>query len=197
MPCKKKKNAKGYPNMFKSNALLPEMPRLRRFAMRLTRNHSDADDLVQSSLLRALQKQALFKEGTSLFSWISRIMFNIFASHYRRKKKFETQYDPDFYIDKASVGPSQEANVDIVTVTECMELLSSKHRQILVSVCVKGMSYEEVALEMKIPVGTVRSRLSRARNNLQELLAPPAPLPLQMPPVHLMHAAMPLRHAIC
>lgn len=176
--------------MFKSNALLPEMPRLRRFAMRLTHNPSDADDLVQSSLLRALQKQDLFKEGTNLFSWVSRIMFNIFATQFRRKKKFETQYEPDLYIDKACVGPSQEASVDLVTVSTCMERLSRKHSDILVAVCVKGMSYEEVALEMRIPVGTVRSRLSRARSTLQELLQPSALLPFQLPSAHAVRGAI-------
>ncbi len=176
--------------MFKSNALLPEIPRLRRFAMRLTRNASDADDLVQSSLLRAMQKQDLFKEGTNLFSWVSRIMFNIFATQFRRKKKFETQYDPEHYIDKACISPSQEANVDIVTVSECMQRLSRKHRDILVDVCVKGMSYEEVALKLCIPVGTVRSRLSRARSTLQELLEPTAILPFHIPPAHAIQSAI-------
>ncbi|MEZ0259957.1 MAG: RNA polymerase sigma factor [Alphaproteobacteria bacterium] len=182
--------------MFKSNALLPEMARLRRFAMRLTRNNSDADDLVQSSLLRALQKRDLFKEGTNLFSWISRIMFNIFATQYRRTKKHETQYDPSFYIDNASIEPSQEASVDIATVSACMERLSRRHRDILLSVCVKGMSYEEVALEMDIPVGTVRSRLSRARSNLQEMLAPTAPMPFKIHSFNIMPAAIPLCHGI-
>ena len=176
--------------MFKSNALLPEMPRLRRFAMRLTRNACDADDLVQSSLLRAMQKQDLFMEGTNLFSWVSRIMFNIFATQFRRKKKFETQYDPEHYIDKASVSPSQEASVDLVTVGECMQRLSRKHRDILISVCVKGMSYEEVALELSIPVGTVRSRLSRARSPLQKLLEPTALMPFRLPLAHVMQGAI-------
>ncbi len=158
--------------MFDQNKLLPEMPKLHKFALRLTRNASDADDLVQSTLLRALEKNALFQEGTNLFSWTSRIMFNLFASQYRHKKKFDTQYDPEFYIDRASVGPSQEASVDLVTVSESMEQLSPEHREILVLVCAKELRYEEASKVLKIPVGTVRSRLSRARSHLQEILSP-------------------------
>jgi RNA polymerase sigma-70 factor (ECF subfamily) len=185
--------------MFISTALLPEISRLRRFAMRLTRNDSDADDLVQSTLVRTLEKQDFFKEGSNLFSWASKIMFNLFATQYRRKTKFETQYDPEAYIDKLSVDPSQENTVDMITVNKCMQRLSAKHRNILVYVCAMGMSYEEVALALKIPVGTVRSRLNRARINLQELLAP-APVaalpPSRVPPAHMLAAANPLSLAI-
>ncbi|HYD18070.1 MAG TPA: sigma factor, partial [Patescibacteria group bacterium] len=66
--------------MFEQKALIGEMENLRRFALRLTRNASDAEDLVQSTLLRALEKQDYFETGTNLFSWTSKIMFNLFAS---------------------------------------------------------------------------------------------------------------------
>jgi len=158
--------------MFKQEELINEMEKLRKFAQRLTRNPSDTDDLVQSTMLRALEKMDHFQEGTNLFSWTSRIMFNLFVSQYRRKKKFETQYDPDDFIRQVSVGPAQEACVDLVTVGEGMKLLSPEHREVLVMVCIKGLPYEEVSEMLHIPVGTVRSRLSRARDQLQILLEP-------------------------
>lgn len=147
-------------------------PGLRKFALKLTRNTADADDLLQSTLLRALEKKDLFEEGTDLFRWTSKIMFNIFVSGYRRKTKFETQYDPETVLDNHAVDANQENACDLKRVKMAMTELSEDHREILVLVCVKGMQYEEVAEALKIPVGTVRSRLSRARESLQRLMDP-------------------------
>lgn len=154
--------------------LLAERNNLNRFALRLTRNQSDADDLVQSTLLRAIEKSDYFQDGTNVFSWASKIMFNLFAGQYRRKKKFETQYDPMPYLEQSSVMPSQETVTDLSTVKEAMKKLSREHREILVLVCVQGLRYEEVSEALQIPVGTVRSRLFRARGQLQALLETPA-----------------------
>lgn len=161
--------------MFNQNALIDETHKLHKFALRLTKNTHNAEDLVQSTLVRALEKKELFEGGTNLFSWTSKIMFNLFISGYRRRKKFETQYDPEPYINLMSVAPVQEACVDFITVSKNMEHLSPEHREVLVLVCVKGMSYSEAAMALNIPENTVRSRLSRARDNLQEILAPTAP----------------------
>jgi RNA polymerase sigma-70 factor (ECF subfamily) len=152
--------------------IILEVPNLRKFAMRLTKNVSDAEDLLQSTVLRALEKHGYFQEGTNLFSWSSKIMFNIFVSQYRHKKKFETQHDPAPYLDEIVTASSQEACTDLATVQRTMETLSREHREILLLVCIQGLRYEEVAEQLNIPVGTVRSRLSRARQQLQEALAP-------------------------
>ncbi len=156
--------------MFNPSALLNETHKLQKFALRLTRNKADADDLVQSTLLRALEKNDMFQDGTDLFKWTARIMFNSFVSQYRRKTKFETQYDPSSYIDNLSVAPTQEDAMDLKIVNGAMQQLSKEHRQILVMVCVRGMQYEEAAQALELPVGTVRSRLSRARDALQRAL---------------------------
>ncbi|MEZ0223297.1 MAG: RNA polymerase sigma factor [Alphaproteobacteria bacterium] len=157
--------------MFQSQALVAEIVKLRGFAMRLTKNPADAEDLVQATLLRALEKKEYFLEGTSLFSWTSRIMFNLFASAYRHHKKFGTSHDPEPYIGRTSVKPAQEACVDLAIVREAMKRLKPQMRNVLIAICIKGLRYEEVSELMQIPVGTVRSRLSRARKQLQELLA--------------------------
>ena len=164
--------------MFQQQALIAEMPKLRKFALRLTKALHDADDLLQSTVLRALEKKDYFEDGTNLFSWTSKMMFNLFVTDYRQKRRYETQYDPEHYIDKLSVQPRQEAHADLITVNENMKRLSPEHRQILVLVGVKGYSYEESAKSLKLPIGTVRSRLSRARKNLHHLLETPAPNPL-------------------
>jgi RNA polymerase sigma-70 factor (ECF subfamily) len=160
--------------MFQQEALVREMGNLRKFALRLTRNPSDAEDLLQATLLRALEKKTYFEDGTNLFSWTSKIMFNLFASQYRHRRKFDTQYDPAAYIEHASVAPSQEATADLAAVRDCMKRLSKDHREILLMVAVKGMRYEDVSEALQIPVGTVRSRLSRAREHLTQLLEPTA-----------------------
>jgi len=158
--------------MFQQEALVSEMPKLRKFALRLTKNAHNAEDLLQSTMLRALEKQEYFEDETNLFSWTSKMMFNLFVSGYRQKKKFETQYDPAPYIDQMSVKPSQEAAVDLVTVNNSMKLLSAEHQEILLLVCIQGMSYEDASTKLRIPPGTVRSRLSRARDHLHEILNP-------------------------
>lgn len=156
--------------MYQSSALVKEMDHLRKFAWRLTNNAADADDLLQATVLRAMEKKHLFQKDTDLFKWSSKIMFNLFVSDYRRKRKFETQYDPESFLEKESVEAPQDTQAELQKVSEAMERLSGDHREILVLVCVQGMQYQEVAEMLNIPVGTVRSRLSRARENLQAML---------------------------
>ena len=157
--------------MFSNQELVQEMDHLRKFAFKLTRNVHDAEDLLQSTLLRAMEKRHLYKETSKLFSWVSKIMYNLFVSAYRRKTKFETQYDPETYIEKQSVEPEQEDKIEIKNVAKAMDELPRKHKDILVMVCVKGMQYAEVSQKKGIPVGTVRSRLFRARENLKMIMS--------------------------
>lgn len=156
--------------MFTHEELLKEAASLSKFAYKLTRNRDDADDLLQSTLATALDKQNQFEHGTNLFSWTSRIMFNAFVSAYRHNCRFETQYDPQWYIDQQSVEATQESEAELSLVFDAIMSLSEDHREILRMVCIDGMQYNEVAEQLIIPVGTVRSRLSRAREGLQDRL---------------------------
>ena len=88
--------------MFTQAELVIEMPKLRKFASKLTRNNSEADDLLQSTLLRALEKVTYFETGTDLFKWSSKIMYNIFVTDYRRKVKFESRLP--FYTAYAAIN---------------------------------------------------------------------------------------------
>jgi len=159
--------------MFNNDALMDHTDRLEKFAYKLTRNKADAEDLLQSTVLRAIEKKHLFQEGTNLFSWSSKIMYNMFVSGYRRKVKFETKYDPESFIEKESVEANQNIQMEFKDVDIAMNTLSSEHKEILIMVCIKGMQYAEVANKLDIPVGTVRSRLSRARHALQTSLDKP------------------------
>ncbi|MBU0800103.1 MAG: sigma-70 family RNA polymerase sigma factor, partial [Alphaproteobacteria bacterium] len=107
---------------------------------------------------------------SNLFSWTATIMYNIFVSAYRRRTKFETQYDPNEYIDRQAVAPAQDHSLQLSEVRSAMKRLSSDHSQIIMMVCIKGMRYDEAGEILQIPTGTVRSRLSRARKQLQELM---------------------------
>ncbi len=159
--------------MFTQPELIVEMPKLRKFASKLTRNVTEAEDLLQSTLLRALEKTTYFETGTDLFKWSSKIMYNIFVTDYRRKTKFETQYDPEYHIENRSVEADQHTKLEVKILAEAMNHMSPEHKEILILVCVKGMQYQEVADMLSIPVGTVRSRLSRARNQLIAMMEGP------------------------
>lgn len=159
--------------MFVKTALIAETGKLQKFAFRLTRNKDDADDLVQSTCLRALEKSSHFEDGTNLFSWTSKIMFNLFVSGYRRRVKYESSSDPQPHLDMASSAPEQESVTELSQVRVAMASLSVDHREIIILICVKGMRYSEVSEVLNIPIGTVRSRLARAREHLQIIMNPP------------------------
>lgn len=173
---------------FRHEELVNEIRNLRRFACKLCRNQSDAEDLLQSTVLKALENREKFESGTKLFSWASKIMFNIFASQYRRRVKFETQYDCEDLIKSQSVEAEQEKVVEMHSVGAALQLLSEQHRSVLMMVTVHGLPYEEVARIQNIPVGTVRSRLSRAREQLRMLLEAPrtevTPFPVYATPAY-------------
>lgn len=159
--------------MFKNSELLDEMEKLRRFAYKLCQNQHDAEDLLQSTILRAIEKKHLFKKDTNLFSWSSKIMYNLFVSAYRRKTKFETQYDPEPYLERESVKSTQEKKMEVRDIEDAMAHLGDDHREILYMICVNGMPYADVSKKLRIPLGTVRSRLSRARESLVAAMKKP------------------------
>src|SRR5690606_31008815 len=99
--------------MFTNEMLTNNRERLERFALKLTRNKADAEDLVQATLLQALEKKELFTQDTNFYGWLSKIMYNSFVTGYRRKTKFETQYDPEPYIAAQSVEARQEEQLQV------------------------------------------------------------------------------------
>jgi len=167
--------------MLNEHTLINEMEHLRRFALRLCKNTSEADDLLQSTLLRAIEKKDLFENGSDVFKWTSKIMFNTFVTAYRRKAKFETLYDPETFIEHASSEANNETKIELAEVGEAMRLMSDEHRDVLIMICVEGMRYQDVAELLSLPIGTVRSRLSRARGQLQLMLHKPR-VQTMMPP---------------
>ncbi len=150
------------------NDLEGEIPHLRRYARSLTKERDSADDLVQACLERAISRSSLYQEGTNRRAWLFKIMYNLFISEKRsqaRVVRLQDSMDPDRHI---SVAASQQHSVELTQVGEALDRLPAEQREVLLLVALEGMSYEEVAEIMEIPIGTVRSRLSRAREAMRE-----------------------------
>ena len=148
-----------------------EIPRLRRYARALTRNTARADDLVQSSLERALEKQHLWQPGSNLRAWLFTILHNQHVNDVRRSfrlgspEPIERDAEPVW-----SAEPAADVSLQLRDLQRAINTLSLEQREVLLLVGLEGMQYEQVATILHIPVGTVRSRLSRARNTLRLLM---------------------------
>lgn len=146
------------------------LPRMRRFARALTFNREDADDLVQAAAERALLRQDQFEAGTRLDSWIFRIMKNAWVDEVRirirRDDLFAAQEEGEHIGDD-----SAEAHQRRLAIEKAMSMLSDDHRIVIALVLVDGLPYKEAAEVLGIPMGTLTSRLARAREALQGLLA--------------------------
>lgn len=147
------------------------LPALQRFALKLTRNADRADDLVQDCVERALNKQHLF-DGQNLRSWMFTICRRVFLNQIRKEKSRGTQVDIENTPEsKFSEKALQEEKMHFQDVVENFQKLPMNDKVILSLVVIEGLKYDEAAGVLEIPVGTVRSRLSRARNKLAELMS--------------------------
>lgn len=150
--------------------LAAPLPRLRRFARSITFHREDADDLVQVAMERALDRSEQFTEGTRLDSWMFRIVKNAWIDEVRSRVRRDRVFAPEE--EGELVGDdSAEAHQQRLAVQKAMGLLSEEHRLVVGLVLVDGMSYKDAAEALEIPIGTLTSRLARAREALQKLLS--------------------------
>ena len=148
-----------------------QIPRLRRYARALTRNHAcDADDLVQATLVRALDKQHLFQPGTDLRAWLFTLLHNQHVNDVRKEMKWGNSVDVDDLSGGLVAIADTSARRQLGELDEAIEKLPVEQRQVILLVGLEGMSYEEVATILGVPIGTVRSRLSRGRSALRRLM---------------------------
>src|SRR5437764_2322077 len=147
-----------------------EIPRLRRYARALTRNAVQADDLVQETLTRALRKEHLWQPGTDLRAWLFTIMHNLNVNEVRRLVKDQTLDDIEDCSSKLIATTDPTASRQLQELDRAIGQLPEDQRQVLLLVGLEGMDYEGTAAVLKIPVGTVRSRLSRGRDFLRKLM---------------------------
>lgn len=153
---------------FKSQ-LLTTIPSLRAFAVSLSGQHDRADDLVQETVVKAWSKQESFEPGTNLKAWLFTILRNEFYSQMRKKGR-EVSDPDDYYTSQMSVHPNQYGSVDMKDFLHALKQISEDQREAIVLVCASGFSYEEAADICGCAVGTIKSRINRARSRLQELL---------------------------
>jgi RNA polymerase sigma-70 factor, ECF subfamily len=147
-----------------------EIPRLRRYARALTRDVARADDLVQSCLARALAKQHLWQPGTDLRAWLFTILHNQHVNDVRRSVREGVSVAIEEMAPVLSVQPRASAALELRDLEAAIAKLAPEQRQVILLVGLEGMQYEEVALILGVPVGTVRSRLSRGRDQLRRLM---------------------------
>lgn len=151
--------------------LLTEVPNLRSFALSLCGNMDRADDLVQETLLRAMANVASFEPGTNLPAWLFTILRNLFRSEFRKRRR-EVEDSEGRYEATLISAPEQEGRVALAEFRDALASVQVDQREALMLVGAAGFSYEEAAEICNIPVGTIKSRVHRARLQLSELLQP-------------------------
>lgn len=165
--------------------LLAALPRLRRYARVLTGDAVRADDLVQEALARAWEKRRLWAAGTDLRAWLFTIMHNVFvnqralARHERQHVSLDAEGDGQ-EAWQLPVRAMQHTRVELMELMQHVGRLPVEQREVLLLAAVEELRYEEIAATLNIPVGTVMSRLSRAREKLRAAFAVPSPASLKV-----------------
>jgi len=149
--------------------LLAALPNLRAFAVSLVGRHDRADDLVQDTIMKAWAKQDSFEIGTNIKAWLIKILLNSFYSQMRKNGR-EVQDSDGILTERLSVHPSQHGALDLQDFRIALNTLPSDQREAIILVGASGFSYEEAAEICGCAVGTIKSRVSRARQRLQEIL---------------------------
>jgi RNA polymerase sigma-70 factor, ECF subfamily len=147
-----------------------EIPRLRRYARALTRNTLMADDLVQDCLVRALAKSHLWQEGSDLRAWLFTILHNQYVNQVRRAAHEGNSVPIDKTDFPLACAADQDARLELRDLDRALAQLPDEQRTVVLLTGLEGMRYEAVAELIGVPVGTVRSRLSRGREALRHLM---------------------------
>lgn len=142
---------------------------LRRYARSLTRDQADAEDLVQEALLRAYERKASFRSDGSIRSWLLSILHNTFIDQTRSRRSEAARNEKVAELAEHQVMPAQEDVVRLTQVRDAFLTLPEDQRAVLHLVAIEGMSYQDAAAVLDIPVGTLMSRLGRARAALRAL----------------------------
>jgi RNA polymerase sigma-70 factor (ECF subfamily) len=151
------------------DAMLQATPNLRAFAISLTSNVDRADDLVQETLLRAIANIGRFQPGTNMQAWLFTILRNLFHSEYRKRRR-EVEDTDGKYAASLAVQPAQGAHLDFEDMQKALTRLPHDQREALLLVGASGFSYEQAAEICGCAVGTIKSRVNRARTRLAELM---------------------------
>ena len=151
-------------------AMLSAVPSLRAFAISLSGNIDRADDLVQETLLRAIANINSFQPGTNMSAWMFTILRNLFRSEYRKRRR-EVEDTDGSYAESLKSHPEQSSRLEFQEFRTALAKLPPDQREALILVGASGFSYEEAASICGCAVGTIKSRVNRARTRLADLLA--------------------------
>jgi RNA polymerase sigma-70 factor, ECF subfamily len=151
-------------------AILAAVPSLRAFAISLSGNVDRADDLVQETMLRALANIHSFQPGTNMSAWLFTILRNLFRSEYRKRRREVEDTDGSF-AEGLKSHPEQLGRVEFQEFRAALSQLPPEQREALILVGASGFSYEEAADICECAVGTIKSRVNRARSRLAKLLS--------------------------
>jgi RNA polymerase sigma-70 factor (ECF subfamily) len=155
---------------FSHDQLLAVIPSLRAFAVSLCGNRDRADDLVQETLLKAWSKRDQFQAGTNLNAWLFTILRNNYLSEHRKRAR-EIEDADGSYSERLFSIPDQNAHLDLEDFQRALLKLRPDQREALLLIGAEGFSYEEAAEICACAVGTIKSRVNRARTRLAELLS--------------------------
>ncbi|RAI00470.1 RNA polymerase subunit sigma [Acuticoccus sediminis] len=150
--------------------LIRQIPNLRAFAVSLCGNAERADDLVQEALMKAWASIDMFEAGTNMRAWLFTILRNVYYSDFRKKRREVEDADGKLAAN-LSTHPEQIGHLDMVDFREALDKLAADQREALILVGASGFSYDEAAEICGCAVGTVKSRVNRARTRLAELLS--------------------------
>jgi RNA polymerase sigma-70 factor (ECF subfamily) len=156
------------PPSFKRD-LLATLPSLRAFAFSLSGRHDKADDLVQDTIMKAWAKQTSFELGTNIKAWLFTILRNEFYSQMRKRGR-EVQDSDGLFTERMAVHPEQFGHMDLADFKKALAKLPDDQREAVILIGASGFSYEEAAEICNCAIGTMKSRVSRARTRLQDLL---------------------------
>jgi RNA polymerase sigma-70 factor (ECF subfamily) len=152
------------------DAMLAAVPGLRAFAITLSGNLDRADDLVQETLLRAWANIDSFEPGTNMSAWLITILRNLFRSEYRKRRR-EVPDSDGTYAQTLISQPEQNGRIEFDEFRVALDKLPTDQREALILVGASGFSYEEAAAICGCAIGTIKSRVNRARTRLAELMA--------------------------
>lgn len=155
--------------MNKAAAIAAVIPRLRRYARALTGDAAQADDLVQDCLVRGLARQAQWREGDSPRKWLFTILHNLYVDDARARERRPLQVDLETIEPELRPAAGAE-HASAFEIDQALAQLPDEQRQALLLVALEGLSYAETADVLCVPMGTVMSRISRAREGLRRLL---------------------------
>ena len=152
------------------DSILAAIPNLRAFAISLSGNVYRADDLVQETVLRALANIDSFQPGTNMPAWLFTILRNLFRSEYRKRRR-EVEDATGMYAESMKSQPEQASRLEFEELRLALAQLPDDQREAVILVGASGFSYEEAAAICECAVGTIKSRVNRARNRLAELMS--------------------------